>query len=186
MWLVQAETEAGAVEGRRYAAPGESAPVKLPAAWAAPAGEGTKRRRNRVRAFVEYPKTGNAHNAGHAPYRAAESLSSIEGKAAPLHPRSATELANLNKRPPPPASVRVEIRHWRDGKQKPNKQRELLQKGPVQQIKFPVGNTDYRKGPIDMEKCKLERGAIWNWTEPTLTATAPEKFLDIFLLFFFN
>ena len=29
------------------------------------------------------------------------------------------------------------------GKQKPNKQRELLQKGLVQQIKIPVGDTDY-------------------------------------------
>ena len=28
-------------------------------------------------------------------------------------------------------------------KQKPNKQREQLQKGPVQQIKIPVENTDY-------------------------------------------
>ena len=28
-------------------------------------------------------------------------------------------------------------------KLKPNKQREPLQKGPVQQIKIPVGNTDY-------------------------------------------
>ena len=29
------------------------------------------------------------------------------------------------------------------GKQKPNKQREKLQKGLVQQIKIPVINTDY-------------------------------------------
>ena len=29
------------------------------------------------------------------------------------------------------------------GKQKPNKQRESLQKGPVQQVKTPVENTDY-------------------------------------------
>ena len=28
-------------------------------------------------------------------------------------------------------------------KQKPDKQREPLEKGPVQQIKIPVGNTDY-------------------------------------------
>ena len=33
-----------------------------------------------------------------------------------------------------------------------------------------------------MEKCKLERGAIWNWTEPTLTATAPEKFFLFYFL----
>ena len=30
-------------------------------------------------------------------------------------------------------------------KQKPNKQKEPLQKGPVQQIKIPVGNTDYTR-----------------------------------------
>ena len=39
---------------------------------------------------------------------------------------------------------------------------------------------------MDIEKCKLERGAIWNWTEPTLTATAPEKFLDICVYFLLN
>ena len=54
-----------------------------------------------------------------------------------------TELANLNKRSPPPACVRAEIRHREGGKQKPNKQRESLQKGPVQQIKIPEGNTNY-------------------------------------------
>ena len=53
------------------------------------------------------------------------------------------ELANLSKRSPPPACVRAEIRHWREGKQKPNKQRESLQKGPVQHVKIPEGNTDY-------------------------------------------
>ena len=31
-----------------------------------------------------------------------------------LPPHSTTELANLNKRPPLPTCVRVEIRHWRD------------------------------------------------------------------------
>ena len=41
------------------------------------------------------------------------------------------------ERSPPPACVRAEIRHQRDGKQKPNKQRESLQKGPVQQVKNP-------------------------------------------------
>ena len=56
---------------------------------------------------------------------------------------------------------RAEIRHRRDGKQKPNKQRESLPKGPVQQDKIPEGNTDYTgKGPIDIKKCKLEKGAV--------------------------
>ena len=42
-----------------------------------------------------------------------------------------------------PTCVRAEIRPEETGKQKPNKQREALQKGPVQQIKIPVANTDY-------------------------------------------
>ena len=51
------------------------------AAWAAQAGEGTKRRCNRIRAFVEYPKTGTALNTGPATYKAAGSLSSVDGKS---------------------------------------------------------------------------------------------------------
>ena len=56
-------------------------------------------------------------------------------------PRSRTELENLNKRSPPPVCVGAEIRHRRDGKQKPNKQRQSLQKGPVQQIKISESKT---------------------------------------------
>ena len=66
--------------GKRQAAPGERACKPL-ASWAAQAGEGTKRRRNRIRAFVEDPKTGTALNAGPAPYRAAGSLSSADGES---------------------------------------------------------------------------------------------------------
>ena len=65
------------------------------------------------------------------------------GKAAPLPPRSATELANLNKRPAPLPVSGQKLGNEETGKQKPNKQREPLQKGPVQQIKIPVDNTDY-------------------------------------------
>ena len=43
--------------------------------------EDTTRRRNRIRAFVEDPKTGTALNAGPAPYRAAGSLSSVDGES---------------------------------------------------------------------------------------------------------
>ena len=75
------ETEAGPTEGIRRTTPGESAPVKLLAAWAAPAGEGTERRPNRVCAFVEDPKIGTAHNSGPTPYRAAWSLSSVDGES---------------------------------------------------------------------------------------------------------
>ena len=66
--------------GKRRAAPGERAPKPL-AAWAAQAGEGTKRRHNRIHAFVEDPKTRTALNAGPAPYRAAGSLSSVDGES---------------------------------------------------------------------------------------------------------
>ena len=66
--------------GKRHTAPGERAP-KLRAAWTAQTGEGTKCRRNRIRAFVEDPKTGTALNAGPAPYRAAGSLSSVDGES---------------------------------------------------------------------------------------------------------
>ena len=66
--------------GKRRAASGESAPKPL-AAWTALAGEGTKRRRNQIRAFVEDLKTGTALNAGPARYRAAGSLSSVDGES---------------------------------------------------------------------------------------------------------
>ena len=61
-------------------APGESAPKPL-AAWTAEAGEDSTRRRNRIRAFVEDPKTGTKLSAGPAPYRAAKSLSSVDGES---------------------------------------------------------------------------------------------------------
>ena len=59
---------------------GERAPKHL-AAWAAQAGEDTTRRRNWILTFVEYPKTGTTLNAGPAPYRAAGSLSSVDGES---------------------------------------------------------------------------------------------------------
>ena len=127
---------------------GEGAPhrgectCQAPGCLSCSGGEGTKRRPNWVRAFVEYRKTGIARNSGPAPYRAAGSLSSVDGEstravewgqtqcdgnaasaphtrqwhssAVPLPPHSTTEQVNLNKRPPPPACVRVENRHWRD------------------------------------------------------------------------
>ena len=52
---------------------------------------------------MEHPRAGTARSAGHAPYRAAGSLSGIEGKTVPAPPRSATELATLIRvhlRPP--------------------------------------------------------------------------------------
>ena len=139
----RAGTGAGDAEGRRRARTLEERARQAHGCLSRSDGEGTKSRRSFLfRAFVEHPRAGTARSAGHAPHRAAGSLSLLEGKAAPAPPGSATELATW-ARPPPPACVRAEIRHWRDLKQKPNKQREPLQKGPVQQIKIPVGDTDY-------------------------------------------
>ena len=134
---------------------------QAPGSLSCSAGEGTKRRPNQVRALVEYPKTGSARHAGPTPYRAAGSLSSVDGEsthpwagqsqcgqntgsaphtgrwslsAAPLPPRSRTELVNLNKRPPSPPGSGRKLDTEETSKQKPNKQREPLQKGPVQQI----------------------------------------------------
>ena len=42
-------------------------------------------------------------------------------------------------------------------RQKPNEQREPLQKGPVQQIKIPVGNTDYTGRGL-----QILRSVSWN------------------------
>ena len=53
------------------------------------------------------------------------------------------------------------------GKQKPNKQREPLQKGPVQQIKTPTDNTDHTRRGL-----QISRSVSWNEelyeTEPNL------------------
>ena len=43
------------------------------------------------------------------------------------------------------------------GKQKPNKQREPLQKGLVQKIKIPVDNTDYTGKGL-----QISRSVSWN------------------------
>ena len=82
--------------GKRLAAPGERAPKPL-AARAAQAGEGTKRRRNQIRAFVEDPKTGTALNMGPAPYRAAGSLSSVDGESTDTPVRGKPSMAGARR-----------------------------------------------------------------------------------------
>ena len=84
-WWVRQQTKSacrapGAVEGKGAPHPGRVRPsLWLPEPlWP---GEGTKRRRNQIRAFVEDPKTGTALNAGPARYRAAGSLSSVDGES---------------------------------------------------------------------------------------------------------
>ena len=132
-----------AAEGKGAPRPGEHAQAfGCLNCWG---GEDATRKCNRIRAVVEDPKTGTALSAGPAPYRTAGSLSSVEGTAAPLPPRSARELATwVRVHLHPPVSGR-KLGTEETSKQKPNKQREPLQKGPVQQIKIPVGNTDYTR-----------------------------------------
>ena len=71
-------------------------------------GEGTKSRRSFLfRAFVEHPGAGTARSAGHTPYRAAGSLSSVNRESSAVPPRSATELATrIRDRLRPPVSGR--------------------------------------------------------------------------------
>ena len=80
-----AESEAGTAEGIRRTAPGESALIKLLAAWAAPAGRHKTQAQPCLR-LCGVPKNlnlsglglGRAHNSGPTPWRAAWSLSSID------------------------------------------------------------------------------------------------------------
>ena len=58
--------------------------------------------------------------------------------------------AQLNKRTLTRDHLRPPVSGWKldtkeTSKQKPNKHREPLQKGPVRQIKIPVGNTNYTR-----------------------------------------
>ena len=105
------ETETGTAEGRRCAAPGESALIKHLAEGAAQAGEGIKRRPNRICAFVEDLKTGTSRNTRRAPYRVARSLSHLDGESSAPPSPQCDGTSNLSKRPHPPACVRAEIRH---------------------------------------------------------------------------
>ena len=67
--------------------PGECA-RQAPGCLSCSGREGIKRRHSGVRAFVEHPRAGTARNAGPAPYRAAGSLSSVDGEgSAPPSPQ---------------------------------------------------------------------------------------------------
>ena len=104
-------------KGKRRAAPGGECAKPL-AAWAARRGEkrcATPGERP-PKLLAAWPEHGEC-----SPHTATSACS-----APPAPQQDWTELANL-----------------RDGKQKPNKQRESLQKGPVQQVKIAEGNTDY-------------------------------------------
>ena len=109
-------------------------------------GEGTIRRRSLLfRAFLEHPRAGTACSAGHAPYRTAGSLSSVVRESSASPSRSVMELATwIRDHLRPPVSGQ-KLGTEETGKQKPNKQREPLQKGTVQQIKIPVDKTNYTR-----------------------------------------
>ena len=117
---------------------------QAPGCLSRPDGEGTKSRRSfLLLAFVEHPRAGTTCSAGHAPYRTARSLNSIDGKEVPAPRCSAMEVTTwIRVHLCPPVSGQ-KLGTEETGKQKPNKQREPLQKGPVQQIKISVDNTDY-------------------------------------------
>ena len=102
-------TEAGTAEGRRRARTRETVPIKLLAAWAARTGKAQK-------AGAAFCSALLWNTRGLEP-RAAQGLNSLdrESSAGPSPQRKGT--SNLKKSPLPPACVRAEIRHWRDGKQ---------------------------------------------------------------------
>ena len=120
--------------GKRRTAPGESAPEPL-------AARATCRGGKRRAAPGDRPPKLLAARPEHGQCSPRTATSACSAPPSPQ--QDWTELANLSKRSPPPACVREEIRHRRDGEQKPNKQREPLQKGLVQKDKIPEGNTDY-------------------------------------------
>ena len=130
-------------EGART--PGERA-REAPGCLSVSDGEGTKCRRSFL--FRLLWNTGGLEPraaAGHAPYRTAGSLSSVAGESSTSPSPQRNRTSNLNKSPPrPPVSGR-KLGTEETGKEKPNKEREPLQKGPVQQIKTPVDNTDYTR-----------------------------------------
>ena len=60
-------------------------------------GKAQKRRRNRIRTFVEYLKTGTALNARPAPYRAAGSLSNVDGESTDTPVRGKPSVAGTRR-----------------------------------------------------------------------------------------
>jgi len=85
-----------------------------------------------------------------------------------------------------PLWVRAETRHWRD-----QQTEEAITEGNALEATGnrlkPCGYYGlHRKGPIDLEKYKLDQGTSQKWTEPTILTTKPEKVLDIFLLFLWS
>ena len=108
--------------------------------------------------------------------------------AVSLPPHSTTEQVSLNKWPPLPYCVRVEIRHWRDlqteeAKIKKEGETTLEVTGAIRlKLQFLLRLCIWWAS-VDLEKKhQLEQWTIQQWTHTTLATTAPEKFLDIFLI----
>ena len=129
------------------------------------------------------------------PWAGANPAWSHTGSAPPTHTRqwhlfavslptdNITEQVNPNKRPPSPPCVRAEIRHWRglQTEEAKIKKREQLWKWQVQQIKtLSLTLRVHWRGPPDQLQAGTRKYLKLNYT--TLPTTAPEKFLDIFLL----
>ena len=87
--------------------------------------------------------TSGAGKTGHQLWKNETHTGQWRLSAAPLPPRSTTEQANLNKKPPPLLVSGWKLDTEETSKQKPNTQRQPLQKWQEQQTKIPVVNTDY-------------------------------------------
>ena len=107
-----------------------------------------------------------------------------------LPPHSTTEQVSLEKWPPLLPGVRAEVRHWRDQQREDAKINRGNRFGSDRCNRLKPWGKHWLlwKGPVDLEKYKPDQETIWNWTDPALSATAPDKVLDIFLLlsFFFH
>ena len=74
-----------------------------------------------------------------------------------------------------PLCVRAKTRHWRDQQTEEAKTEGTALEATGNRLK-PCGYYwPHRKGPIDLEKYKLDQGTSQKWTEPTILTTKPEK-----------
>ena len=84
--------------------------VRLSSSWPPePLGQG--RHKTQVQRSLSYIQGLEPRSAGHAPYRVAGSLSSVDGESNASPSLQCDGTSNLNKSPPPPICVRTEVRH---------------------------------------------------------------------------
>ena len=108
--------------------------------------------------------------------------------AVSLHPHGTTEQVSLDTWTPSPPCVRLDIRHWIDLQTKEAKMNK--EGGTTLEVIYATEamlRVCKWGATIDLEnKYKPEKGTIWHWTDPTLSTTAPEKFLDIVYYYHFK